>query len=519
MVLNIAEISRAIQKNMAEYEEKINFEETGHVLSIRDGVVLAYGLNNVKAGELVEFENNVKGMVLNMDANSTSIVLFSDDYAVKEGDVIKRTEKFVTVPVGMELLGRVVNPLGEPIDGLGSILTKEELPIERPAPGIIERRSVYEPLHTGTKVVDALIPIGRGQRELLVGDRKTGKTTITIDAIINQAECNKTGKINDKIFCIYVAIAQKASTIAKIVEILRKTGALEYTIVVAIPPSSPAPLQYIAPYAGCTMAEYFRDNGMHALVVYDDLSKHAVAYRQMSLLLRRPPGREAYPGDIFFVHSRLLERAAKMSDEKGGGSLTALPIVETQAGDISAYIPTNLISITDGQIFLESELFNKGIRPAVNIGMSVSRVGSAAQKKAMKKVAGTIKLDLAQAREMESFAQFASDLDVQTRTLLRRGACLVELLKQNKNTPMSPAKQVVAIFVGVQGYLDNILINLIKNFETDIIETMISSYPEILQKIDFSGDLNKEAIDTLHKVAKSIAQRYQSKSAMKEKEA
>lgn len=504
MLFNIEEISSAIQKGMAEYEKNLDFEETGHVLSVKDGVVLAYGLNKVKSGELVEFDNNITGMVLNLYFQSVGIVLFAGEKNVKEGEVVRRTGRFVTIPVGEELLGRVINPLGEPLDGLPKLNTKESLPIERDAPSIIDRKSVHESMHTGIKTIDGLIPIGRGQRQLIVGDRQTGKTTIAIDAIISQLQNNNGNNENKKLYCIYVAIGQKASTVAKIIDTLRIADALKYTVVVVATASDTAAMQYIVPYAACSIGEYFRDNGKHALIVYDDLSKHAIAYRQMSLLLRRPPGREAYPGDIFFVHSRLLERAAKLSEDMGSGSLTALPIVETQAGDISAYIPTNLISITDGQIFLESELFNKGIRPAINIGMSVSRVGSAAQTKAMKKVAGTIKLELAQAREMEAFAQFASDLDIQTKNLLKRGSCLTEILKQDKHSPVELGKQIAIIFAAVNGYLDKLNIASIEGFEMSLVDTISANFPKIFEEINNTGELSDNTKTLLHKISQDI---------------
>ena len=452
-----------------------------------------YGLDNVQAGEMVEFSDGSKGMALNLENDNVGIVIFGDDRAIKEGDVVKRTGAIVDVPVGKELLGRVVDGLGNPIDGKGALDKKlKRNRVEVKAPGIIPRKSVNEPVQTGLKAIDTLIPIGRGQRELIIGDRQTGKTAVAIDTIINQKEINQGSDEKKKLYCIYVAIGQKQSTVAQIVKSLEEAGAMEYTTIVSATAADPAPLQFLAPYTGCTMGEYFRDNGMHALIIYDDLSKQAVAYRQMSLLLRRPPGREAYPGDVFYLHSRLLERAAKLNDDNGGGSLTALPIIETQAGDVSAYIPTNVISITDGQIFLETELFNQGIRPAVNVGLSVSRVGSAAQTKAMKKVAGSIKLELAQYREMAAFAQFGSDLDASTQRLLNRGSKLTELLKQNQYSPMSVAQQVIAVFSGVRGYLDNIELNEIQNIEKKIYEKVKSLSPEIIESINNTGKLDEE---------------------------
>ena len=452
MDINPSEVTKILKEQIKKFGDKAEVSEVGQVLSVGDGIARIYGLDNVQAGEMVEFSDGSKGMALNLEKDNVGVVIFGDDRAIKEGDTVKRTGSIVDVPVGKELLGRVVDGLGNPIDGKG-VLDKglKRNRVEVKAPGIIPRRSVSEPVQTGLKAIDSLIPIGRGQRELIIGDRQTGKTAVAIDTIINQKEINQSGDEKQKLYCIYVAIGQKRSTVAQIVKTLEDAGAMEYTTIVAATASDPAPLQFLAPYTGCTIGEYFRDNGMHALIIYDDLSKQAVAYRQMSLLLRRPPGREAYPGDVFYLHSRLLERAAKLNDENGGGSLTALPIIETQAGDVSAYIPTNVISITDGQIFLETELFNQGIRPAVNVGLSVSRVGSAAQTKAMKKVAGSIKLELAQYREMAAFAQFGSDLDASTQKLLNRGSKLTELLKQKQYSPMSVAEQVVSVFCGVKG--------------------------------------------------------------------
>jgi F-type H+-transporting ATPase subunit alpha len=446
---------------------------------------------------MVEFSDGTKGMALNLESDNVGVVLFGSDSGIKEGDTVKRTNSIVDVPVGKELLGRVVDALGNPIDGKGPINSENRSRIEVKAPGIIPRQSVSEPMQTGLKAIDSLIPVGRGQRELIIGDRQTGKTAVAIDAIINQKSINESSDESKKLYCFYVAIGQKRSTVAQIVKTLEDAGAMSYTTVIASTASESAPLQFLAPYAGCSMAEYFRDNGMHALIIYDDLSKQAVAYRQMSLLLRRPPGREAFPGDVFYLHSRLLERAAKLSDENGGGSLTALPIIETQANDVSAFIPTNVISITDGQIFLETELFNQGIRPAVNVGLSVSRVGSAAQTKAMKKVSGSIKLELAQYREMAAFAQFGSDLDVSTQNLLNRGSKLTELLKQDQYSPMTVAEQVISVFAGVKGYLDDLELNQIKDFEKDFFTKINASSPDLIEKINTTGVLDDDAESTL----------------------
>ena len=465
MEIRAAEISEILKQEIESFETGAEVAEVGQVLSVGDGIARVYGLDNVQMGEMVEFPGAIRGMALNLESDNVGVVIFGDDRNIKEGDTVKRTGAIVDVPVGKNMLGRVVNALGEPIDGKGPIKDVERRRIEVKAPGIISRQSVSEPMQTGLKAIDSLVPIGRGQRELIIGDRQTGKTALAIDTIINQKAVNQTNDETKKLYCIYVAIGQKRSTVAQIVKTLEENGALEYTVVVSASASEPAPLQFLAPYGGCAMGEYFRDNGMHALIVYDDLSKQAVAYRQMSLLLRRPPGREAYPGDVFYVHSRLLERAAKMSDEEGGGSLTALPVIETQAGDVSAYIPTNVISITDGQIFLETELFYQGIRPAINVGLSVSRVGSAAQVKAMKQVAGSIKLELAQYREMAAFSQFASDLDAATQRLLSRGERLTELLKQGQYSPLSVEEQVVVIFAGVRGYLDSLDVGKVGQFE------------------------------------------------------
>ena len=493
MQINPSEVTKILKEQIKKFGEKAEVTEIGQVLSVGDGIARVYGLDNVQAGEMVEFSDGSKGMALNLENDNVGIVIFGDDRAIKEGDVVKRTGAIVDVPVGKELLGRVVDGLGNPIDGKGALDKKlKRNRVEVKAPGIIPRKSVNEPVQTGLKAIDTLIPIGRGQRELIIGDRQTGKTAVAIDTIINQKEINQGSDEKKKLYCIYVAIGQKQSTVAQIVKSLEEAGAMEYTTIVSATASNSAPLQFLAPYTGCTMGEYFRDNGMHALIIYDDLSKQAVAYRQMSLLLRRPPGREAYPGDVFYLHSRLLERAAKLNDDNGGGSLTALPIIETQAGDVSAYIPTNVISITDGQIFLETELFNQGIRPAVNVGLSVSRVGSAAQTKAMKKVAGSIKLELAQYREMAAFAQFGSDLDASTQRLLNRGSKLTELLKQNQYSPMSVAQQVIAVFSGVRGYLDNIELNEIQNIEKKIYEKVKSLSPEIIENINNTGKLDEE---------------------------
>ncbi len=493
MQINPSEVTKILKEQIKKFGEKAEVTEIGQVLSVGDGIARVYGLDNVQAGEMVEFSDGSKGMALNLENDNVGIVIFGDDRAIKEGDVVKRTGAIVDVPVGKELLGRVVDGLGNPIDGKGALDKKlKRNRVEVKAPGIIPRKSVNEPVQTGLKAIDTLIPIGRGQRELIIGDRQTGKTAVAIDTIINQKEINQGSDEKKKLYCIYVAIGQKQSTVAQIFKSLEEAGAMEYTTIVSATAADPAPLQFLAPYTGCTMGEYFRDNGMHALIIYDDLSKQAVAYRQMSLLLRRPPGREAYPGDVFYLHSRLLERAAKLNDDYGGGSLTALPIIETQAGDVSAYIPTNVISITDGQIFLETELFNQGIRPAVNVGLSVSRVGSAAQTKAMKKVAGSIKLELAQYREMAAFAQFGSDLDASTQRLLNRGSKLTELLKQNQYSPMSVAQQVIAVFSGVRGYLDNIELNEIQNIEKKIYEKVKSLSPEIIESINNTGKLDEE---------------------------
>jgi F-type H+-transporting ATPase subunit alpha len=498
MQINPSEITKILKEQIKNFGEKAEVSEIGKVLSVGDGIARVFGLDNVQAGEMVEFDDGSKGMALNLESDNVGIVVFGDDRKIKEGSTVKRTGSIVDAPVGKELLGRVLDGLGNPIDGKGNLSEKiVRKRVEVKAPGIIPRQSVSEPMQTGLKAIDTLIPVGRGQRELIIGDRQTGKTAVAIDAIINQKTINESDDEKKKLYCVYVAIGQKRSTVAQIVKTLEDAGAMKYTTVVAATASDAAPLQFLAPYTGCTIGEYFRDNGMHALIIYDDLSKQAVAYRQMSLLLRRPPGREAYPGDVFYLHSRLLERAAKLSDANGGGSLTALPIIETQAGDVSAYIPTNVISITDGQIFLETQLFNQGIRPAVNVGLSVSRVGSAAQTKAMKKVAGSIKLELAQYREMAAFAQFGSDLDASTQKLLNRGSKLTELLKQNQYSPLTVAEQVISVFTGVRGYLDDVELNQIKKFEKDILEKIKNERNEILTAIQTTGKLEKDTEESL----------------------
>ena len=492
MDIGAAEVSAILKEQIANFGTEADVAEVGPVLSVGDGVARVYGLDNVQAGEMVEFPGNIRGMALNLETDNVGVVIFGEDRAIKEGDTVKRTGAIVEVPVGKGLLGRVVDPLGNPIDGKGPIDFTEMKRIEVKAPGIIPRQSVNEPVQTGLKALDALVPVGRGQRELIIGDRQTGKTAVAIDTIINQKGINASGDESKKLYCIYVAIGQKRSTVAQVMKTLEENGALEYTIIVSATASEAAPLQFLAPYSGCTMGEYFRDNGMHAVIIYDDLSKQAVAYRQMSLLLRRPPGREAYPGDVFYLHSRLLERAAKMNADHGGGSLTALPVIETQAGDVSAYIPTNVISITDGQIFLETTLFYQGIRPAINVGLSVSRVGSAAQIKAMRKVAGRIKLELAQYREMAAFAQFGSDLDASTQRLLARGARLTELLKQGQYSPLAIEEQVVVIFAGVRGYLDGIEVEQIGRFEQEFLGEIRSGGGDILDAIRTNGEMSED---------------------------
>jgi F-type H+-transporting ATPase subunit alpha len=510
MEIRAAEISEILKKQIADFGAQADVAEIGQVLSIGDGVARVYGLDNVQAGEMVEFPSGIKGMALNLESDNVGVVVFGSDRDIKEGDIVRRTGKIVEVPVGKELLGRVVDGLGNPIDGKGPIKAKKTSRVEVKAPGIIPRKSVSEPMQTGLKAIDTLVPIGRGQRELIIGDRQTGKTAVAVDAIINQKFLNKASDEKKHLYCIYVCIGQKRSTVAQLVKELENQGAMEYTIVVAATASDAAPMQYLAPYTGAAMGEYFRDNGLHALCIYDDLSKQAVAYRQMSLLLRRPPGREAYPGDVFYIHSRLLERAAKMNDENGGGSLTALPVIETQAGDVSAYIPTNVISITDGQIFLETGLFFKGIRPAINVGLSVSRVGSAAQIKAMKQVAGSIKLELAQYREMEAFAQFASDLDASTQKLLARGQRLTRLLVQPQYSPLSVEEQVIVIYAGTRGYLDNVPVKDVEAYEQRLLTTLRANGKDLMEtlreekKIDdaleskiknFLGDFTKSFVN------------------------
>jgi F-type H+/Na+-transporting ATPase subunit alpha len=497
MDIRAAEISSILKQQIASFGSDAEVSEVGQVLSVGDGIARVYGLDNVQAGEMVEFPDGTRGMALNLETDNVGVVIFGDDRSIKEGDTVKRTGTIVDVPVGKGLLGRVVDPLGNPIDGKGEIEATERRPVEVKAPGIIPRKSVHEPMQTGLKALDSLVPVGRGQRELIIGDRQTGKTAVALDTILNQKDNYASGDESKRLYCIYVVIGQKRSTVAQVVKTLEDAGAMEYTIVVSATASDPAPLQFLAPYAGCTMGEYFRDNGMHGLVIYDDLTKQATAYRQMSLLLRRPPGREAYPGDVFYLHSRLLERAAKMNDSEGGGSLTALPVIETQASDVSAYIPTNVISITDGQIFLETDLFYQGIRPAINVGISVSRVGSAAQVKAMKKVAGGIKLDLAQYREMAAFAQFGSDLDASTQRLLARGERLTELLKQAQYQPMPVEEQVVSIYAGVNGYIDKIAVNKIGAYEEQLLTEVRSKHADILTAIRDSGDLSPETVEKL----------------------
>ena len=493
MDIRAAEISSILKEQISNFDNASEASEVGQVLSVGDGIARVYGLDKVQAGEMVEMPGGVKGMALNLENDNVGIVIFGDDSGIKEGDVVKRTGDIVDVPVGMGLLGRVVDALGNPIDGKGEIKSTEKRLAEIKAPGIIPRTSVHEPVQTGLKAIDSLIPVGRGQRELIIGDRQTGKTAVILDTIINQKNINQEAKDeSEKLYCVYVAIGQKRSNVAQVVKTLSDYGALEYTCIVAATASDPAPMQFLAPYAGCTIGEWFRDNGKHAVIFYDDLTKQAVAYRQMSLLLRRPPGREAFPGDVFYLHSRLLERAAKLNKENGSGSLTALPVVETQANDVSAYIPTNVISITDGQIFLETDLFYQGIRPAVNVGLSVSRVGSAAQLKAMKQVSGGIKLDLAQYREMAAFAQFASDLDPATQKLLARGERLTELLKQDQYSPMPTEEQVVSIYAGTEGYLDQISVKDVQKFEKSLIQSIKDKKPEIFSKIRTEKSLNEE---------------------------
>ncbi|NNC47312.1 MAG: F0F1 ATP synthase subunit alpha [Sphingomonas sp.] len=509
MDIRAAEISRVIRDEIANFDADAKVTEIGTVLSVGDGIARVHGLDKVQAGEMVEFDSGVKGMALNLEHDNVGVVIFGSDREVAEGSTVKRTGDIVDVPVGKGLLGRVVDGLGNPIDGKGPIEATERSRVEVKAPGIIPRKSVHEPVQTGLKALDALVPIGRGQRELIIGDRQTGKTAVALDTFINQKTINETGDESEKLYCIYVAVGQKRSTVAQIVRALEENGAMEYSIVVAATASEPAPMQFLAPYTGCAMGEYFRDNGMHACIVYDDLSKQAVAYRQMSLLLRRPPGREAYPGDVFYLHSRLLERAAKMNEENGSGSLTALPVIETQAGDVSAYIPTNVISITDGQIFLETDLFYQGIRPAISVGLSVSRVGSAAQTKAMKKVAGSIKLELAQYREMAAFAQFGSDLDAATQKLLNRGARLTELLKQRQFQPMPLEDQVASIFAGTNGYIDDIAVEDVTRYEEQMLSFMKSEHADVLKEIretkKLEDDTKAKLVAALDAFAKQFA--------------
>ncbi|MGO4707075.1 F0F1 ATP synthase subunit alpha [Microvirga sp. 2MCAF38] len=509
MDIRAAEISAILKEQIKNFGAEAEVTEVGQVLSVGDGIARCYGLDNVQAGELVQFESGVKGMALNLETDNVGIVIFGSDREIAEGQTVKRTGAIVDVPVGKGLLGRVVDALGNPIDGKGPIQATERRRVDVKAPGIIPRKSVHEPMATGLKSIDALIPVGRGQRELIIGDRQTGKTAIALDTILNQKPLNQGNDESQKLYCVYVAVGQKRSTVAQFVKVLEENGALEYSIIVAATASDPAPMQFLAPFAGCAMGEFFRDNGMHAVITYDDLSKQAVAYRQMSLLLRRPPGREAYPGDVFYLHSRLLERAAKLNDSQGSGSLTALPVIETQANDVSAYIPTNVISITDGQIFLETDLFYQGIRPAVNVGLSVSRVGSSAQTKAMKKVAGKIKGELAQYREMAAFAQFGSDLDATTQRLLNRGSRLTELLKQPQFSPLKMEEQVAVIYAGVNGYLDALPLNRVRAFEDGLLGLLRSKHADILESIrsskDLSSDTEAKLKDTVQSFAKSFA--------------
>ncbi|WP_319496983.1 F0F1 ATP synthase subunit alpha [uncultured Cohaesibacter sp.] len=508
MDIRAAEISAILKEQIKNFGTDAHVSEVGQVLSVGDGIARIYGLDNVQAGEMVEFPGGMRGMALNLEMDNVGVVLFGDDRGVKEGDVVKRTGAIVDVPVGKGLLGRVVDPLGNPIDGKGPIEATERRRVDVKAPGIIPRKSVHEPMQTGLKAVDALIPIGRGQRELIIGDRQTGKTAIALDAILNQKSINETGSESEKLYCVYVAVGQKRSTVAQFVKTLEENGALEYSIIVAATASDPAPMQYLAPFAGCAMGEFFRDNGMHSLLVYDDLTKQAVAYRQMSLLLRRPPGREAYPGDVFYLHSRLLERAAKLNEDNGSGSMTALPVIETQANDVSAFIPTNVISITDGQIFLETDLFYQGVRPAVNVGLSVSRVGSSAQIKAMKQVAGPIKGELAQYREMAAFAQFGSDLDATTQRLLNRGARLTELLKQPQFSPLKVEEQVAVIYAGVNGYLDTIAVNQVHAFEQGLLSVMRNEHKDVLDAIREKKALDDEITTKLKAAVDSFAKNF-----------
>ena len=515
MEIQASEISSILKDQIADFSAQADVAEIGQVLSVGDGVARIYGLDQVQAGEMVEFPNGISGMALNLEADNVGVVIFGDDREIKEGDIVRRTGKIVEVPVGDALLGRVVDGLGNPIDGKGPLKAKETRRVEVKAPGIIPRKSVHEPMATGIKAIDALVPIGRGQRELIIGDRQTGKSAVAVDAILNQKNFNKGDDKSKHMRCIYVAIGQKRSTVAQLVRVLEENGAMEYTTVVAATASDPAPLQFLAAYTGCAMGEYFRDNGQHGLIIYDDLSKQAVAYRQMSLLLRRPPGREAYPGDVFYIHSRLLERAAKLNDELGAGSLTALPVIETQAGDVSAYIPTNVISITDGQIFLETNLFYKGIRPAISVGLSVSRVGSSAQTKAMKKVAGSIKLELAQYREMEAFAQFASDLDASTQKLLARGSRLVELLKQPQYDPQTISEQVIVIYAGTRGYLDGVDVKKVTDYEAKLLVEIRTNQKDLLAEIEKEGKLTSEIETKITDLLDSFTKQYDATATKK----
>jgi F-type H+-transporting ATPase subunit alpha len=508
MDIRAAEISAILKEQIKNFGTEAEVTEVGQVLSVGDGIARCYGLDNVQAGEMVQFESGVQGMALNLETDNVGVVVFGSDREIAEGQTVKRTGAIVDVPVGKGLLGRVVDALGNPIDGKGPIVATERRRVDVKAPGIIPRKSVHEPMATGLKAIDALIPVGRGQRELIIGDRQTGKTAIALDTILNQKPLNQGDDESQKLYCVYVAVGQKRSTVAQFVKALEENGALEYSIIVAATASDPAPMQFLAPFSGCAMGEFFRDNGMHAVIVYDDLSKQAVAYRQMSLLLRRPPGREAYPGDVFYLHSRLLERAAKLNDSQGAGSLTALPVIETQANDVSAYIPTNVISITDGQIFLETDLFYQGIRPAVNVGLSVSRVGSSAQTKAMKKVAGKIKGELAQYREMAAFAQFGSDLDATTQRLLNRGSRLTELLKQPQFSPLKMEEQVAVIYAGVNGYLDSLPLNRVRAFEDGLLSLLRGKHVDLLEAIRSSKDLSSDSEAKLKDVVQSFAKSF-----------
>ncbi|MFD2676450.1 F0F1 ATP synthase subunit alpha [Camelimonas lactis] len=508
MDIRAAEISAILKEQIRNFGQEAEVSEVGQVLSVGDGIARCYGLDKVQAGEMVEFESGVRGMALNLENDNVGVVVFGSDRDIAEGQTVKRTGDIVSVPVGKGLLGRVVDALGNPIDGKGPIQATEFRQVDVKAPGIIPRKSVHEPMATGLKAIDALIPVGRGQRELIIGDRQTGKTAIALDTILNQKPLNQGDDESQKLYCVYVAVGQKRSTVAQFVKVLEENGALEYSIIIAATASDPAPMQFLAPFSGCAMGEFFRDNGMHAVITYDDLSKQAVAYRQMSLLLRRPPGREAYPGDVFYLHSRLLERAAKMNDASGNGSLTALPVIETQANDVSAYIPTNVISITDGQIFLETDLFFQGIRPAVNVGLSVSRVGSSAQTKAMKKVAGKIKGELAQYREMAAFAQFGSDLDATTQRLLNRGARLTELLKQPQFSPLKMEEQVAVIYAGVNGYLDNLPVSRVREFEDTLLGALRGRHTDILDAIRTSKDLSDDVAAKLQAVVADVAKTF-----------